>query len=542
MKKKYTALMLTVAIAPSLLAGCQSSKDKAASSDSTVTSPSASATASVQGYDGKNNLKVSDTPVTISLFYPFGANGAPKGDMPVWQEAAKITNVTMKNIANASITDDRQSFNTMLSSGDLPDIIQGFRTNINPVISQGVFLPLDDLINQYAPNIKKFLADYPDAKRAGLGADGKMYTITGTLGGEPGKVLPSMGYFLRQDWLDKLGLKVPKTQDEYKKVLYAFRQQDPNGNGKQDEIPFFYRNKGIGPLLQLWDAKEGWYIGKDDKVHHGKAEPEYRTALKELSQWYKDGIIDPEIFTRGSQARQFLLGNNLGGATIDWFSSTAAVNDTAKAQVPAINFVAIAPPADVTGKVKFNQTREPIHGYAWGISAKTKDPVTVIRYMDFFFSEKGERLVDFGLEGTHYKLENNVPVPLPAALTNPGGYPNFLRSIGAGYEIGSRGSLVGELSGMNDIGKKGFTMYQDSDWLVKPFPVLSFTEAEKKTIDSAMANMTPFIDEYEQKGLMAAQAIDATWDKHLEEMNKLNLQIVLDAYNSAYARFKLEAK
>ncbi|MDF2922745.1 MAG: sugar transporter permease [Paenibacillaceae bacterium] len=542
MKKKYAAMMLSIAIAPSLLAGCQSSEEKAESSASPGASPTASAAASAQGYNGKDNLKVSGTPATVTLFYPFGANGAPKGDLPVWQEVAKITNVTMKNVANESITDEKQSFNTMMSSGDLPDIIQGLRTNINPVISQGVFLPLDDLIDKHAPNIKKFLADYPEAKSAGAGPDGKIYTITGTLGAAPGKVMPSMGFFIRQDWLDKLGLKAPTTLEEYKKVLYAFRQQDPNGNKKQDEIPYFNRSKGIYQLFQLWDARDNWYIGEDDKVHQGKAEPQYRDAMKELSQWYKDGIIDPEIFTRGSQARQFMLGNNLGGTTIDWFASTSAVNDTAKAQVPDINFVSIAPPADIKGKVKFNHTMEPIHTYAWGISSKAKDPVTVIKFMDFFFTPAGERLMNFGIEGTHYDLVNNEPVMRPVALSNPAGFPNFLRSIGGGYEIGVRGSLLGQLLTMNEIGQKGFTLYEKSDWLVKPFPVLSFTADEKKTIDSAMVNLTPAMDEYEQKLLMGSLNADASWDKHIEEMQKLNLQKVLDAYNSAYARYKSELK
>ncbi|MDF2925739.1 MAG: sugar transporter permease [Paenibacillaceae bacterium] len=545
MKKKYAGLLLSVAIAPSLLAGCQGAEEGGSSSASPAVSASASSSAAsaapAQGYNGKDNLKVSEKPVTLSLFYAFGANGAPKGDMPLWQENAKITNVTMKNVANESISDVVQSFNTMLSSGDIPDIIHSSRDTINSVIPQGVLIPLDELIDKHAPNIKQFLNDYPEARRAGSGPDGKIYTIAGTLGGESGKALPSMGFFIRQDWLDKLGMKAPATLEEYKKVLYAFRQQDPNGNSKQDEIPYFFRDKGIWPLLQLWDANFTWYIGKDDKVHHGKAEPEYRAALKELSQWYKDGIIDPEIFTRGSQARQFLLGNNLGGSTIDWFASTSAVNDTVKAQVPGINFAAIAPPADANGKVKFSQSRAPIHAYAWGVSSKAKDPVTVVKYLDFFFSPVGERLMNFGLEGTHYDLVNNEPVLRQTALTNPVGFPNFMRSIGS-YEIGRRGSLIGELSTMNEIGKTGFSMYEKSNWLVEPFPVLTFTAEEKKAIDNALVTLTPFWDEYEQKCLMGSQNVDATWDKHMEEMQKLNIQKALDAYNSAYARYKAELK
>ncbi|WP_168735985.1 type 2 periplasmic-binding domain-containing protein [Cohnella fermenti] len=544
MNKHLAKGLLLALLGSMLLTACSNNSNNDANNGNTgsiaPTSSSAPEETQTTGYNGVDILKVSKEPVTVSLFYSFGINGAPKGDMPVWKKTAEITNVTMKNVANESISDDQQSLNTMLASGDIPDIIQGSLTMLNPVISQGVFIALDDLVDQYAPNIKKFLEDYPDARRAGTAPDGSLYAITGTLGGEPGKALPAVGYFVRQDWLDKLNLQKPTTLEEYKDVLYAFRNQDPNGNNKKDEIPYFFRDKGIANLLQLWGAHKDWYIGEDDKVHQGKAEPEYKAAMKELAQWYKDGIIDPEIFTRGSQARQYLLGNNLGGSTIDWFASTSAVNDAVREQVPDINFAAIAPPADVNGAVKMDITRPAIHGMAWGISSAAKDPVTVIKYLDFFFSEPGEMLMNYGIEGEDYTVVDGKPVPSDEAINYPTGFPFYLRSIGAGYEIGRRGSSDSEVNTMNEIGKAGFTMYADSNWLTQPFPTLSYTEEERKAIDDAMVNLKPFIDEYEQKVLMGAENIDSSWDKHLEEMNKMNLQKALGAYNSAYDRYKTD--
>jgi putative aldouronate transport system substrate-binding protein len=540
MKKKTTVLALSLALSLSLLAGCSGNNNS--SPEASSSAEASNNEQETQGYNGIDNLKITDKPTTITMFSAFGGNGAPKGDMPAWIKTAEITNVSMENVANESISDELQSFNTMLASGKLPDFIHALRSSINPVITQGAFIPLDDLIEQHAPNIKKFLEDFPEARRAGSGPDGKIYSITGTLGGEPGKALPSTGFFVRQDWLDKLNLQAPATLEDYKKVLYAFRDQDPNGNGKKDEIPFFYRDKGIWPLLQLWNAHTDWYVGADDKVHYGKVDPEYQTAMKELAQWYKDGVVDPEIFTRGAQARQFLLGNNVGGSTIDWFASTSAVNDAVKEQVPGINFAAIAPPADDKGIVKMDQSREPIHAYAWGISKDAKDPVTVIEYLDFFFSEVGNRLMSLGIEGQDYDMKDGQPVIRDSALKNPTGFPNYLRSIGAGYDIGRRGSLVGEINSMNAIGKAGFELYEKSSWLSNPFPVLTFTEEEKKAIDDATVNLKPYTDEYEQKVLMGAQEIDSSWESHLSEINKMGYQQALDAYNSAYERFKTEVQ
>jgi len=548
MRRKWPMMILTFTMTASLLAGCNGAASKkgedSSPSTSTSTSPSGSASSQAPaeaGYDGKNNLKVSDAPMTLTLFYAFGANGAPKGDMPVWKKAAEITNVSMKNVANESISDDTQAFNTMLASGKLPDLIQAQRVILDPAIAQGALLPLDDLIAKYAPNIRQFLKDYPDAVNAGTGADGKFYSVGGTLGGKPGENVPSSGFFIRKDWLEKLNLKVPTTLAEYKDVLYAFRDKDPNGNNKKDEIPYFSRDKGFWPLVQLWGAHVGWYIGADDKVHYPKAEPEYKAALKELAQWYKDGIIDSEIFTRGSQARQFLLGNNLGGSTIDWFASTGAVNDTVRPQVPSIDFAAIAPPADVNGKVKNIYSRTPLHIYSWGISKDCKDPVAAIKYMDFFMSDAGKLLMGYGIEGEDYTLVGGKPTATAKALTNPAGYPNYLRSIGV-YEIGSYGNLAGEISTMNKQSKEGFEMYKNSTWLEKAFPTLTFTPEERAMIDANLTNINASADEYDQSGLLGAKDVEATWDKHVEELKKMNLQAVLDAYNSAYERFKAKAK
>lgn len=544
MKKRILTAILAAAMTMSVMSGCGENSESNStppppqSDQSSQADASTESEATADGYDGKENLRITDDPMTLTLFYAFGGNGAPTGDMLIWQEAAEITGITMENVANESITDELESLNTMIASGELPDLIQGNRTNITPLITQGAFINLDDLIAQYAPNIQKFLEDYPDAVNAGTGTDGHMYLISGTLGGDPGKQLPSMGYFIRQDWLDKLNLEVPTTLEEYEDVLYAFRNNDPNGNGQKDEYPYFYRDLGIWPLLQLWDAHNSWYIDDEtDQVCYGPAMEEYKTALKALTQWYADGIIDPEIFTRGSQARQFMLGNDIGGTTVDWFSSTGAINDTVREQVPDINFVAIAPPANINGEVTIQQGRASLHAYAWGISKDCKDPVAAIKYMDFFFSDVGRMLSSWGVEGVSYELVDGEPVPTEEALSNPAGYPNYLRSIGA-YEIGSYGNLEGELSAMNKQAREGFELYANSDWVQPQFPTLTFTEEEQKVKDDNEVNISTAMSEYEQSVLLGVEDLDASWDNHIAMLKEMGLEELLAAYNSAYERYK----
>jgi putative aldouronate transport system substrate-binding protein len=526
MKKKVLSLLLSAVLATGILTGCKSNTPAP-----TVTEPKTNEASSSKG-----GVLISDKPVELTIFYAVGANGAPNPDMPIWKKAAELTNVKIKNIANPSITDDVQSFQTMLASGNLPDIVQAFRTNFMTTASQGAFAPLNDLIDKHAPNIKQFFNDYKEAKPVCSLADGKIYGVPGTLGGEPGKSLPSEGFFIRQDWLDALGLKVPTTLQQYHDVLLAFRNNDPNKNGKKDEVPLFQRGQSISSYFQLWGAYNLWYVGNDKKVGFGPIEEEYKKAMTNLATWSKEGLIDAEIFTRGNQARQFLLGNNLGGSTIDWFASTAAFNDTFKASVPGLNFVAIAPPADVNGKVKINNSRESLHSYVWGISEMSKNKETAIKFMDFWMSKTGSTLQSYGIEGEHYDVVNGGKVFKEAVLKYPSGMPNFMRSIGS-YEIGKRGDIVGEVMAMNEIGQKGFKMYENSTWIQPPFPGLSFNEAEQKTINSNMTNINTYIAEQQQRWLFGQDDIAATWDKYLKNLEAMNVKKVLEAYNSAYQRY-----
>ncbi|MGV2788079.1 ABC transporter substrate-binding protein, partial [Clostridium perfringens] len=104
--------------------------------------------------------------------------------------------------------------------------------------TDGTILPLEDLIDQYAPNLKALLDRRPDIKSSITAPDGHIYGLPSweenNLGTNP------FFHVINKKWLDKLGLKMPQTLDEYTEALAAFKTQDPNGNGKADEIPLSF--------------------------------------------------------------------------------------------------------------------------------------------------------------------------------------------------------------------------------------------------------------------------------------------------------------
>lgn len=149
-------------------------------------------------------------------------------------------------------------FNIMLTNSPLPDIVQGDKNRINESAVEGAFIPLDELIDQYAPNIKRVLEEHPEYVAGSAASDGKLYFIPNLYEGRA-----SMGFYIRKDWLDRLGLSIPTTVDELYEVLKAFREQDPNGNGRKDEVPYFYRDKSIDGLIQLWGAYNDWHVDEN---------------------------------------------------------------------------------------------------------------------------------------------------------------------------------------------------------------------------------------------------------------------------------------
>ena len=459
----------------------------------------------------------------LSMFMHFFGYCVYNEDWPIWKEAEKRTGIKITGVASESISDSSQAYNTMLVSKTLPDIIHYTTGELENLAVDGGLIPLDDLIDEYAPNLKEYFETYPEAKHAcTVEVDGEdhIYYINGSNAGIENGGLPAVqkGWFIRTDWIKKLGLEVPKTLDEFYNVLTAFRNNDPNGNGKKDEVPLFERQEGVTPYLQLFDAYNSWHL-RDGKVVHGRTEEEYKNAMKELHKWYKEGLIDQEIFTRGQQSREQLLGQNIGGCTSDWFSSTSKFNDRYADSIPGFEFMPIDPPADIKGVVKEASTRPSFYGEGWGISKDCKDTVAAIKYMDFWMSPEGKQLISFGIEGVHSeKGADGKYKYTEAVLSAPEGVPNYMRNQGQ-VEIGTIINIEAELAGMNEVGRKGFERYIENKYAVEPFECTLTTE-ESVRESELMTDIDTYMREMQQKWILGEADVDATWDEYIATINE----------------------
>lgn len=511
--KKLFCLTLAAALSVGALSGCgekKSSFDTGAPRDTWVT----------------------DKTQELTIHYSHSSGGPFKNDYPVFEEAARRTNVVLKGTVPQSNTEHDQSFNTMIASGKLADIIVTKKTNFEKYTKEGAFLPLDDLINEHAPNIKKFLEENPKVKRNAQSVDGKLYFIPNVPDGDA-----AAGWFIRKDWLDKLNLPVPTTVDEYHDALLAFKNGDPNGNGVADEIPYFDRGKSVKSILALYGVRDGWSVADDGKIVYGKYVPEYKEGIKQVAKWYKEGLIDTELYTRGGNSREQLFEANTGGSLHDWFTSTTVFNDRMKESVPEFNLIAIAPPADVNGKKWEDTSRATVDIYGWGISMSNPNPEATIKYFDFWFSEEGKRLYNFGIEGQQYDIVDGKPVFKSEFINGGKTMTDACWSNGMQLMIGAPQDFEYEKQWMNEDSQKAIDMYTDGGYIKDAFPALSFTSDEQKVITEKWSSIYSTMVEYEQKWVLGNMSVDETYDDYVSKLKSMGIDDVLKVYNDAYQRY-----
>ncbi|WP_211289178.1 extracellular solute-binding protein [Albidovulum inexpectatum] len=495
--------------------------------------------------NANEHLRIVDEPLELTIQmnherYPFYDE-----TWPVEQQAREWTGIHLKdatvgaNMRSSSSSGQNEVLNLMLASGNIPDIVgaSNIKDFVNRYGPEGAFLPLDDLIDEHAPHIKAFLDERPELRSAITASDGHIYYVPYFPDGKYARA-----YHIRYDWLEKLGLEVPQTVEEFEEVLRAFKTQDPNGNGLQDEIPYFAREwPELIRLVTLWDGRSSgsdirhdFYV-EDGKIKHPYAGEGYREGIKNLARWYREGLIDPEVFTRGSSARDYLLSENLGGATHDWFASTADYNKLS-AEIPGFEFKAMPPPASVSGRRIEENRRIPVKPDGWAIGYTNKHPVETIKYFDFWFTEEGRRLANFGIEGQQYDMIDGKPVFKPEFLAQ-GPVNRSLYQIGA--QLQARGywqDYEYERQWTNEIALWGIDLYEQGDYLIDQFLGVSFTPEEQEVYDRYWGSVLDYMLERQQSWILGNGDVEAEWDDYLAQLDKLGLSNVLEVMQSAYDR------
>lgn len=228
--KRAVACVLAVALAAGALAGCGGNSTTPSSAASTST-PASSAAQPEQ-----ITFPLAE-PVELTIAAADLGAASLADNLPVWQEIERRTNVKVNwDVTAAAQYVEVMKLRVSAGGGNLPDIMllpNGL--SLAELGSQGMILPLEDYIETNGDNILAAYEKFPNM-RALTSADGHIYSINSM---NEAAYFSPYGFIVRKDWLDRVGLDIPTTIEEWEEVMRAFKAQDANGNGNpNDEVPY----------------------------------------------------------------------------------------------------------------------------------------------------------------------------------------------------------------------------------------------------------------------------------------------------------------
>jgi len=262
----------------------------------------------------------------------------------------------------ASGKDYDQKVNLAIASNDLPDLVVVNDAQLRQMVKAGQVQDLTQVYEQYAsPAIKGIIEKTEGRAMEAVTFDGKMMALPNVTA--RGDAVHTM--WIRKDWLDKLGLEVPKTVEDLKKVAKAFVEQDPDGNGQPDTIGIsgpqaggklhanFIASSnnlfGLDPIFSAYLAYPGfWLEGEDGKPVYGSTLPEVKEALATLRDMYAEGLIDREMSIRKDSAEPVVSGKSgifFGPFWMGYYPLPDAIKND-----PTANWQAYALPLDKNGE------------------------------------------------------------------------------------------------------------------------------------------------------------------------------------------------
>ena len=458
-------------------------------------------------------------------------------DMEVWKELGVRNNM---NIIIEAVpgSDFNQKFNLYLAGDSLPDVMQG--GDIARYGLEGAFVALDDFIDSSAPSIKARLEESPALASALRASDGKTYMISEY------RPFPTTdpNPLIRVDWLENVNLEKPQTLDEWYTVLKAFKENDPNGNGENDEIPYSGFFGGVGNFTEFFlacGAYPDFYPNEDGKYEYRYMLSNMKTCLEWLNKLYAEGLIDQDIASNDQTLfDQKFDSNTVGVFRGYFFTSMINKNKLAETTIDGLKLEAVPPVIGPDGKSHVMRTPVSLSNY--GITVSAQDPERIVKLFDYMYSEDGILLTTMGIEGLTFEFTaDGEPVYTDLILNNPEGMGaiNALRTFGGLngmpyiHTIPYRIGLYPE-----NLRETALSTYEAHEAVADMNPItLAFTEDEVKENGTHMAEINTYVNEMILKFIYGRESLDG-FDAFVENIEKLGIAEVVANYQAAYDRLQ----
>lgn len=386
-RNKFLLLVAIVALTSLSLIGCSGGNS---SSGSEANGSGAAKDEQLTMVNGKY-----DPPVTITTVRRIAPaaefkNGETIDDNVHYRWVKDHLGIEIKNLWSVKDTNDAYATKLKLalsSNEDMPDVLFASGDVAQMLIDSGKFMEVGSLFDKYASDTWKKAMNEDPAVWYEFTRDGKRYGI------------PNLDYdynndpvlWVREDWMKKLNLQPPKTIDDYEKMLDAFTNGDPDGNGQKDTYGISTGLKdsygdmfGLGWVFGAYGSMPGFWLKKSDgSIVYGSVQPQIKQGLAKLKDWVGKGYIPKEAAIWNSEkAGSFMSAGKAGSFTGPYWSEAWPMGDLSKNN-PNAELVTFTLPVGPDGK-SMHYGRHPYNGAIF-INKNMKHPEIFFQYANYMF-------------------------------------------------------------------------------------------------------------------------------------------------------------
>ena len=505
-----------------------------------------------QAVTPEGQFPIVEEKMTMSAFIPTEPSAVDDyQDNDFVRYLEKKTNIYLE-LETVVFTDATQKRNLLLASGEYPEIfISGFSKFEQQFYGdQGVFLPLNDLIAKYGVNIRKGFEDYPLVEDNMTMPDGTIYALPDI--NDCFHCSYAQKVWIYQPWLDKLGLDMPTTTEEFKQVLIAFRDRDPNGNGLKDEIPL------SGSASSWYSNIEGFimnsfvYTGdhriyaENGQIQVAFAQPGWKNGLLYMNDLYNENLFSSDVFTQdGNQYLQ--LGENpdvvlMGAAPAGYQGNFTNVQGESGRWLE----YTVVPPLEGPDGTRFARYNPVYGGGSWTITDKATNPEAAFRLGDAFYE------LDLALHSVHGRegIEWVWAEPGELGINGQQAIWKALVAYGAGGrkswwgqggpQIQSSDFRLGQVKG-EGISLEAI-LYEETRDKMEPYrpelsmlvPPLTYSEDVAAEQVELQSSLDTYVNEMIARFTIGDADIETGWDDYLAELDNIGLPRYIELMQEAY--------
>ncbi|MDQ6419876.1 extracellular solute-binding protein [Paenibacillus sp. LHD-117] len=533
-RKGLLSILLSFVAVSVLLAGCSGGSNTPGNSEAT-NAPKESKAPEEAG--------PVEFPESMSYWVQLNPNAAATmanlGESKIYQQMEKVTGtkVTWTHPSGEGAQIEEQ-FNLMLASKKLPDVIERNWLTVSrgpdDAIKSGTILRLNELIEEHAPNLTSYLNEHPEIKKMIMTDEGNIYTFPFIRGHE--KLMVFFGPILRKDLLDKTGLPVPETIDEWEKTLEAMKELN---NGEPPFVQTIANIKVGNAFIGAFGIPLEFY-NDNGTIKYGSMQPEYKEFLTVMNRWYEKGLLDPDFAAMDSKLMDSKVTTGKTAAFVSYTGSGIGKYMGLMKDDPSFQLISTPYPTLNKGEnAVWGQRDFPYTGIGAAITTAAKNPEQIVKWLDYAYGPEGHNLFNFGVEGESFTVVDNKPTYTDVIMKNPNDLPitqamaQYIRASYNGPFIQDPGYIEQYLE--LPAQKEALVNWEKATTaMMKPLTTPNAEEGRK--IASIMTDLNVYHEEMMLKFIMGTEPLEK-FDEYVETLKAMGIEEVIKLEQAALERF-----